>query len=132
MANTNDYRDTIRSAPLRSRFAIHVRGSSMEPVLRDGDRVTIERSNMMLPGDIIAFHDRHNGQFVIHRVAGYIPSFTRPWRLLTFGDCARNCDAAVEQELILGKAVDIPVRPIDRARSLRRLGRQVVISLFAR
>jgi hypothetical protein len=132
MADINDYRDTICSAPIRSRFAIRVRGSSMAPVLRDGDRVTIERSNMMFPGDIIAFHDRHNGQFVIHRVAGHIPSFTKPWRLLTFGDSVHNCDAAVERELILGKVIDIPIRLIDRARSLRRLGRQVVISFLGR
>jgi signal peptidase I len=132
MANTNDYRDTIRSAPLRSRFAIRVRGSSMAPVLRDGDRVTIERSNMIFPGDIIAFHDRHNGQFVIHRVAGYIPSFTIPWRLLTFGDSAQNCDAAVERELVLGKVIDVKTRPADRARSLWRLSRQAFVSLSRR
>lgn len=47
-----------------------VRGTSMAPLLVDGDRVEIARARLYLPGDVVAFH-AGDGRLVVHRLLGY-------------------------------------------------------------
>ena len=70
---------------------IPVRGSSMRPMLQDGDRVrlaAVTEVNVRL-GDVV-LRVAPSGP-IIHRVVGWWPS-RDGWRLLTKGDGARRLD----------------------------------------
>lgn len=49
------------------KFKFPVKGTSMRPMLKDNDSVTIEKVNNVIKGDIILYR-RDNGQFVLHRI----------------------------------------------------------------
>jgi hypothetical protein len=83
---------------------IPVRGSSMRPILRDGDRVRLApmtHAGVRL-GDVV-LRVEPSGP-VIHRVVGWWPS-RHGWRLLTKGDGARRLDPPLPPEGVAGRIV---------------------------
>lgn len=83
-------------------FAMTIRGGCMEPRLRDGARVTLERPSGYLPGDIIVF--RSATDLVAHRLLGWA-SDGGALGFVTKGDhCARH-DGVVAADRVLGRVV---------------------------
>ena len=83
---------------------IPVRGNSMRPILRDGDRVRlvpVTRAGLRL-GDIV-LRAESSGP-IIHRVVGWWPS-RKGWRVLTKGDGARRLDSPVPPAGVVGRVV---------------------------
>jgi hypothetical protein len=87
------------SAPLRLR----VRGGSMRPSLRPGDRVTVERAAAadLRRGDWVLLRGQ-DGVF-LHRLLG----FTREGLLLTKGDAHRAADHPWPREAAVGRVVTV-------------------------
>ena len=44
-----------KSVPVKADFAVRIAGDSMEPLIPDGSRVYVERTNELLPGDVGIF-----------------------------------------------------------------------------
>ncbi|HYG61388.1 MAG TPA: S24/S26 family peptidase [Thermoanaerobaculia bacterium] len=117
-------RDLAREAPV----AITVRGLSMAPRLRDGDRVEIAPARFYRPGDVVAFRNA-DGHLIVHRLLGYR---LRAGRLacVTRGDAAPLPDAPIPFANLLGRVVRVAhiarrtprqaglVTPMDRVRSV--------------
>jgi signal peptidase I len=83
---------------------IPVRGNSMLPILRDGDRVRlapVTHAGARL-GDVV-LRVEPSGP-VIHRVVGWWPSWSG-WRLLTKGDGANRLDAPLPPEHLAGRVM---------------------------
>ena len=83
---------------------IPVRGNSMRPILRDGDRVRlapVTRARARL-GDVV-LRVEPSGP-IVHRVVGWWPS-RDGWRLLTKGDGARRLDPPLPPEGLAGRVV---------------------------
>jgi signal peptidase I len=83
---------------------IPVRGNSMRPILRDGDRVRLAPVTRAGPrlGDIV-LRVESSGP-IIHRVVGWWPS-RNGWRVITKGDGARRLDPLLLPELMAGRVV---------------------------
>jgi signal peptidase len=83
---------------------IPVRGNSMRPMLRDGDRVRLAAVTHVGArlGDVV-LRVEPSGP-VIHRVVGWWPS-RDGWRLLTKGDGARRLDPPLPPESLAGRIV---------------------------
>lgn len=83
---------------------IPVRGNSMRPILRDGDRVRLAPVNAAgaRMGDIV-LRVEPSGP-VIHRVVGWWAS-RNGWRLLTKGDGTCRLDPPVPTDRLVGRAV---------------------------
>lgn len=98
-----EYDDTIREVLASGGvFRIYPRGTSMLPLLREGvDSVALERSDGALSKDDIAFYQRDNGDYVLHRVIksknGYIMC----------GDNQLTLERGIEQRHIIGKVCAI-------------------------
>jgi len=107
---------------------ITVRGRSMEPRLRDGDRVRVRRARFLLPGDVVVL--RHGGSFVIHRLLGGGPR-RAGWRLLTQGDTRPRPDGWIDPERVIGVA-DAPCPLPWRLRSFARFAGAVARGLRRR
>ena len=80
-----------------------VRGTSMAPWLREGDRLEVARTPCYRAGDLLVFRNAV-GDLVAHRLLG-----RRRWRgelrYVLRGDAARAPDGAVLPENILGRVV---------------------------
>ena len=90
----------------RSKFRFRALGSSMSPIIRSGDLVTIvqfEASDLAL-GDVILF--RNNGKFFLHRIIKkyFINNSTK---FITKGDFLTTSDPCIESEQILGKLITL-------------------------
>ena len=95
-------RDLAAEAPV----AATVRGTSMAPLLADGDRVTIARARFYLPGDVVAFRAGLAGEerIVVHRLLGYRLHRGR-LACVTRGDAASLPDPPVPLGELLGRVV---------------------------
>lgn len=126
-------RDLAREAPMTCR----VRGSSMAPLLADGDRVEVAARRCYWPGDVIAF-EAADGRLVVHRLIGYRP-VRRGWRLVTRGDAAPAADVPVAPVRVLGRVVGgegspraVRVSPVWRLRALGRFAAAAGTALVRR
>lgn len=80
-----------------------VRGTSMAPLLRDGDRLHVAKARTYRAGDLLVFRNSV-GDLVAHRLLG-----RRRWRgetrYVLRGDASPAPDGAVLAEAILGRVV---------------------------
>lgn len=83
-----------------SGLELRIRGGCMEPVLRDGERVTVRRRRLYLPGDVLAVCTA--GGLVVHRLLGYRPR-RHGWEVWTRADRAPRSDRAVPLGAVLGR-----------------------------
>lgn len=93
---------------LESQHAIPVRGQSMWPTLRDGDRIWIAHSRKGVGrGDVIVY--RLGRQTIVHRVVGVDAHEGQPC-LLTQGDHRTRTDPPVLPEQVLGRVIAVERR----------------------
>ena len=81
-------------------------GSSMFPIIRSGDLVTIkpfETTNLVL-GDIILF--KNNDKFFLHRIIKKINS-NNSLIFITKGDFLSSSDPYIDSEQVLGKLITL-------------------------
>lgn len=104
-------------------IALRIRGTCMEPDLRDGETVVVRARRIYLPGDVLAV--RGAGEIVVHRFLGYLP-VGRGWQVWTQADEAARPDSAVRPGDVVGRverrsgeAVRVTLR--QRSRAGRRL-----------
>jgi len=116
---------------------IPVRGNSMRPMLRDGDRVrlaSVTKMNVRL-GDVV-LRVEPSGT-IIHRVVGWWPS-REGWRILTKGDGARRLDPPLPPDRLVGLVAALvrgdDVRQLDgtwmRVRAWSRAFRSLIAGLI--
>jgi hypothetical protein len=81
-----------------------VRGSSMRPLLRDGDRIRLLPSDAtrVRVGDVVARGG--SAGLIVHRVVGWWPT-RQGWRLLTRGDHAWRLDPPLRAEEVAGRVI---------------------------
>jgi GNAT superfamily N-acetyltransferase len=101
-----------------------VRGNSMEPAVRNGDVLTVERrgSEPIRTGDIVSFLD-DRGNVVSHRVLGRESPEGRPV-VITQGDGRTEPDSPWDVDRLIGvvtAAERLPARLLRRLLSLERL-----------
>lgn len=106
-----------------TQFQFSIRGQCMEPVLTDGQVVTVSKSHIYLPGDILVILSQQ-GQCLAHRLVGYY------WRdggikFLTQADAADKPDQGVRSNQVIGKLA-CPVSLMQRLTSLGRFARFVL------
>lgn len=82
-----------------------VGGSSMEPLLRAGDRVLTVPARRVAPGDVVVL-GTESGHLLVHRVLGPLLTF-HGWRWVTRGDAAPTADGTVPRSRILGRALTV-------------------------
>jgi len=99
-----------------SDLRVPVKGTSMLPVLRDGDEVTVRPARLYWPGQVLVFIDPH-GQVWVHRLLGAKLSGGR-WLLHLKGDNVPKLDPPTERGRVLGRVV--AVRSGGRERPLGR------------
>ena len=91
------------------------RGSSMRPMVRDGDILIVRRADdtEIAVGDIV-FYRSHRKGMVVHRVVG-VQKDMREGILVVKGDAVGSPDPAVCESQVWGKVVSIERsgRPID-------------------
>ena len=93
---------------------VSVRGHSMWPLLRDGDKARVAHGlGKLKRGDIVAY--QRNGELIIHRLIGIARGAGAP-RFLIKGDNVSVCDPAVRPGKVLGRVV-----ALQRAGKWRRL-----------
>lgn len=117
----------VRELAAEGPLAVRVRGGSMAPLLRDGDRVEIAPARWPLPGDLVAF-EAADGRLVVHRLLGY------RWTAgglacVTQGDAGPAPDSPVPRGRLLGRVVapaQVLPSPARRARALLALARWVL------
>jgi hypothetical protein len=110
MTATEEFRPEFLAILLRDLTAegkpveIPVRGSSMRPWLRDGDRVRLVpmTAEEMRVGDVVVRVNTAGP--VIHRFVGRWPS-RQGWRLLTKGDGAPRLDPPARVDELVGRVV---------------------------
>jgi signal peptidase I len=81
---------------------LRIKGTSMAPLFRDGEAVTIQSVpyELLRQGDIIAF--RLRGETITHRIVALEPHHAR-----TLGDNLRALDPPVPPEAILGRVMTL-------------------------
>ncbi len=125
----------LRDLAVAGRSAeLPVRGNSMRPLLRDGDRVRVipVTATSVRVGEVVVSAEA-NGP-IIHRVVGWWPS-RHGWHILTKGDNATRLDAPLRVDGVIGRAVarvrGSHMRRLDGA-SMRLCGRsRALVSLVA-
>lgn len=98
-----DYADTIREVlDSGGEFTLYPRGTSMLPLIVQGrDSVTLVKAEEFRAGDI-AFYQRENGQYVLHRIIG-----ERDGTFTMCGDNQLAPEYGVKPEQIIAKAAYI-------------------------
>jgi signal peptidase len=83
------------------------RGSSMHPLVRDGDILDVQPISGTAPGagEVILYRSRGHG-IVVHRVVGMLTQEEEDF-LLVKGDAARAPDPQVPASRVLGRVVSI-------------------------
>lgn len=101
---------TISSLMEGRQLSLRVSGESMMPLLRDGDRVWVERqqAELLYPGDLVVIKVDH--ELITHRLVA-----SRRGYWITKGDHAVHMDPMQEPGNILGcvLAVDMPGKRLD-------------------
>jgi hypothetical protein len=97
----------------------------MEPLIKDQARISIRRSRLYLPGDVLVVQ-RPSGRPVVHRLIGFFPS-KGTLRYITQADNSPNPDGSVNWDAVVGKvsggqcsplAVNVPL--LHRAKAVSR------------
>lgn len=113
---------------------VPVRGTSMLPVLREGDEVSVRPSRLYWPGQVLVFLDPH-GQVWVHRLLGAKPS-GGGWSLYLKGDAVPKPDPPVNAGRVVGRVVAVhrggADRPLGRVDNLLRWMRSLQEYLRAR
>lgn len=76
-------------------------GSSMAPLLRDGDRIRVRKQESYRAGDVLLFRNSV-GTLVVHRLLGR-RWHQGEWQYVLRGDAASACDGLVRPTGILGR-----------------------------
>lgn len=99
-----DYAGTIREVlDSGGEFTLYPRGTSMLPLIMQGrDSVTLEQPQGALHRGDIAFYQRENGQYVLHRIIG-----ERDGTFTMCGDNQLAPEYGVKPEQIIAKAAYI-------------------------
>lgn len=105
-------------------LSLDIRGSCMEPVLRQGDRVWVRARRFYLPGDLVAVHGAAG--LHVHRFLGYRPR-RRGWEVWTRADRAPRPDRAAPLGDVIGLVED---RRVDLRTRLTAGGRFVAAALL--
>lgn len=95
----SEYDETIRLV-LESGggFRLYPRGTSMLPLIRQGvDSVVLVKAEGRLKRDDIAFYQRNNGQYILHRVYRVTES-----GYTMLGDNQINLESGIEDRQIIG------------------------------
>ena len=95
------------------KMRLKVAGSSMSPLIRDGDSVIVECGVEEGPGlgDVIV--RRHQGGLVVHRIVRVLRDGNQAV-FITKGDCSTSFDLPTSGEGIIGRVTAIEAsRPID-------------------
>ncbi len=92
----------LRALEPGERLVIPLQGSSMEPTLREGDEICLEKisPDQARWGDLIAFFDRHH-QLIVHRLI---------WRwqvYITKGDNKRTRDHPMNAQSMMARVIHI-------------------------
>ena len=98
--NHEGFLDLLEAVPAKGKpFRFRVAGISMHPYIKDGDVVTIEKTQgkILRIGDVVAAIHPQNGRLMIHRIIkktsdGYLVN----------GDNIPNSDVIVQSDKILG------------------------------
>jgi len=98
-----------------------LRGGSMMPTLRDGQRLAVGAARHYWPGDVMVFR-RGDGVLCVHRVLG-CRWHRGEMAYVTRGDAAVRGDAPVRRRQVLGRLVEVdgvPWRtgPLSRAAAI--------------
>jgi hypothetical protein len=93
--------DAVRDMARERPVAVTVRGTCMEPLLLDGDRVEVAPARVYWPGDLLAFQAA-DGRLLVHRLLGYRPYAGR-LACVTRGDACPHPDAPVPLDRLLGR-----------------------------
>jgi signal peptidase I len=104
-----------------------VRSRSMEPAIREGDRLLVKRSRWYWPGDVVVLPGADC--LIAHRLLGWRRKDGH-WRAVTAGDANAHLDATVASGSIVGRVVArtgaeqaLRVPPVERLRALGRFAR---------
>ncbi|HKF55091.1 MAG TPA: signal peptidase I [Blastocatellia bacterium] len=100
---------------------IKMSGSTMSPVIEDGDVITIEpiQETLLRPGDIILYNSLRDTA-VIHRVVRVEKGESADRSIITRGDAASQNDLALPFHRVLG-----------RVKLIERAGEQISVSRSA-
>lgn len=80
-----------------------ISGNSMSPFLIDGrDTIVIEKPRMPMKKGDMAFYQRKNGQFVMHRICRVIKKKTGENLYYMIGDAQKDREGPMEQDRIFG------------------------------
>lgn len=93
--------EAIRQMSHDGPLTISVDGDCMFNSVPNGSKVQIERHHIYWPGDIVIY-GRGDDRLVMHRFLGYVPG-RRGWYCVTRADQAKNADAPVLVNRIVGK-----------------------------
>jgi hypothetical protein len=99
----------VRALAAEAPVEATVRGGSMAPLLKDGDRVAIARARLYLPGDVVAFR-AGDGRIVVHRLLGYRLHRGR-LACVARGDAAAVSDPPFPLDLVLGRVSRVVSHP---------------------
>jgi signal peptidase I len=97
---------------------IKMSGSTMSPVIEDGDLITVEpiEESLLRPGDIILYNSLRDTA-VIHRVIRVEKGDSADRSIITRGDAASQNDLAVPFHRVLG-----------RVKRIERAGEQIAVA----
>lgn len=102
--------DLLRETLLEGgrRAVVTVTSSSMEPTLRQGDRITIEGTDpsRLRRGDIVVYESPLAG-LVVHRLMWRVPPFGAPRVAFTKGDALLYLDRPFAIQEVLGRVVGV-------------------------
>ncbi len=82
------------------RVWMSVRGASMQPLLRPGDRVLVDLARAWSCGDVVVVGGRRG--LIVHRVVAVAGA-----RVFTKGDAVDHCDRPVSRTAIIGVVIRI-------------------------
>lgn len=101
-ASTNKVVDTaLKSLAEDGQLSIHISGSCMMPLIKNGALVEVCKQDLYWPGDILVKRCL-NGQLIAHRLIGYYPRRGKLY-LVTRADNAAKADASIESSQIIGR-----------------------------
>ena len=103
-------------------LSLTAHGQCMEPIIRDGETVTLARVRVPWPGDIVAVLDDYN-RVRVHRVLGYRPLWRdrRPLlALVTRADNERWVDPPTPMSRLIGRVAGIGRRSAPTVRLQQR------------
>lgn len=90
------------------RVTVTVTSTSMEPMLRAGDRIVVEgvAPSELRYGDIVVFDSPLCG-LVVHRLMWQVPPRGEPRAVFTKGDALAFCDRPIAVAGVVGRVVEV-------------------------